>query len=274
LPIDSNADLLVGVDGIHSTVRRLTFGPEERFFRYLGFHAAAYVFDDPEVHHRVVGRFCLTDSTMCQLGLYGLRDGRVATFCVHRTQDPALPVDPQAAVRQIYRSLGWVVPRALDRCPPGSDLYYDQVAQVEVPAWTRGHVTLVGDACQAVSLLAGQGASLAVAGAYVLSEHLASAHSIDDALAGYENIWRPVVAEKQRVGRSGAEWFIPKTKAQLWARRLMLAFSTLPVVDRYVAAALLGTSNVRIYDLAQQSTLSVSGSVSPDSNGAAASRDV
>ena len=188
------------------------------------------------------------------MGLYGLRDGRVATFCVHRTKDPTLPADPQAAVRQIYCSLGWVVPRALDRCPPGSELYYDQVAQVEVPEWTRGRVTLVGDACQAVSLLAGQGASLAVPGAYVLGERLAPAHSIDDALAGYEHVWRPVVAEKQRVGRSGAEWFLPKTMAQLWARRLMLAFSTLPMVDRYVAAALLGTSNLRIDDLAQQGT--------------------
>ena len=45
-----DADLLVGADGIHSTVRRLVFGPEEQFFRYLGFHAAAYIFDDPEIH--------------------------------------------------------------------------------------------------------------------------------------------------------------------------------------------------------------------------------
>ena len=254
------ADLLVGADGIHSTVRRLIFGPEEHFFRYLGFHSAAYIFDDPDIHRRVDGRFYLTDSTMRQMGLYGLRDGRVATFCVHRTPDPTLPADSQAAVRQIYRSLGWVIPRALDRCPPSSELYYDQVAQVEVPEWTRGRVTLVGDACQAVSLLAGQGASLAVAGAYVLGEQLASADSIDDALARYEHVWRPVVAEKQRVGRRGAEWFLPKTASQLWARRIMLAFSSLPVVDRYVGMALLGKSNVRIGDLAQQNALPASGS--------------
>ena len=35
---------------------------------------------------------------------------------------------------------------------------------VEVPTWHRGGVVLTGDACCAVSLLAGQGASLAVAG--------------------------------------------------------------------------------------------------------------
>ena len=78
--------------------------------------------------------------------------------------------------------------RALDRCPPGSALYYDQVAQVVVTEWNRGRVALVGDACQAVSLLAGQGTSFAVAGAYVLGEQLATADSIDTELASYEQV--------------------------------------------------------------------------------------
>src|ERR1051325_3410733 len=58
-----DADLLIGADGIHSTVRELVFGEEQQFFRYLGFHTAAYVFEDPEIHRRLNGRFCLTDST-------------------------------------------------------------------------------------------------------------------------------------------------------------------------------------------------------------------
>lgn len=80
----ADADLPVGADGIHSTARRLIFGPEETFFRYLGFHTAAYIFEDPEIHVRVSGRFCLTDSAKRLMGPYGLRDG-IATFCVHRT---------------------------------------------------------------------------------------------------------------------------------------------------------------------------------------------
>lgn len=41
-----DADLLVGADGIHSTVRSLVFGPERDYLRYLGFHTAAYTFHD------------------------------------------------------------------------------------------------------------------------------------------------------------------------------------------------------------------------------------
>jgi deazaflavin-dependent oxidoreductase (nitroreductase family) len=232
-------------------VRRLVFGPEEQFFRYLGFHSAAYIFDDAEIHGCLKNRFCLTDSTNRLMGLYGLRDGRVATFCVHRTADPTLPVDPRATLRDIYASLGWVVPRAVEKCPPNSELYYDQVAQVEVPEWSRGRVVLVGDACQAVSLLAGQGASLAVAGAYVMGEQLAGGDSIETALAHYERVWRPIVEEKQRVGRRGTQWFLPRTSRELWARRLMFALGALPLVDRYLGAQLVGKSNIRVQDLAQ-----------------------
>lgn len=68
---------LLGADGIHSTVRRLVFGPEARFLRYLGFHTAAFTFDAPQIHAATRGRACLTDTADRQMGFYGLRDGRV-----------------------------------------------------------------------------------------------------------------------------------------------------------------------------------------------------
>lgn len=242
------ADLLVGADGIHSTVRELVFGDEARFFRYLGFHTAAFTFDAPEIHAVVQGRACLTDTVGRQMGFYALRDGRVAAFGVHRTRDPALPTDVRAAVRTRYGGLGWVVPDALDRCPPPAEIYYDQVAQIEMPRWSNGRVVLVGDACYAVSLLAGQGASLGIAGAYLLAEQLAGAGSIGQALAWYENLWRSVVEEKQRTGRAAARWFLPTSALQLRIRRATLRMARLPVVDRYVAALLAGKSTALIRD--------------------------
>jgi 2-polyprenyl-6-methoxyphenol hydroxylase-like FAD-dependent oxidoreductase len=47
-----------------------------------------------------------------------------------------------------------------------------------MPRWSAGRVTLVGDACYAVSLLAGQGASRSMAGAFVLANRLHDAPSI------------------------------------------------------------------------------------------------
>jgi 2-polyprenyl-6-methoxyphenol hydroxylase-like FAD-dependent oxidoreductase len=198
-----HADLVVGADGLHSTVRRLVFGDESQFLRYLGFHTAAFTFYDSAIHAAVVGRFCLTDTVDRQMGFYALRDGRVAVFAVHRTPDPTLPDDTRAAMRDAYRGLGWVVPQALQHCPPSAEMYYDQVAQIVMPSWSKGRVVLVGDACYAVSLLAGQGASLGMAGAYVLADQLSRTPSIE-----------PSPDTKS----CGVRW--PKTSRRLAARRL------------------------------------------------------
>lgn len=72
------------------------------------------------------------------MGLYGLRDGRVATFAANRAADPTLPAGPAAAIRREYAPLRWIIPSALERCPPSTRVYYDQVAQL------RGRRVLMG----------------------------------------------------------------------------------------------------------------------------------
>ncbi|GIH68595.1 FAD-dependent oxidoreductase [Sphaerimonospora thailandensis] len=241
-----DADLLVGADGIHSAVRGRVFGPEREFLRYLGYHTAAYSFEDADVHAQVAGRFCLTDTASREMGFYGLPGDRVAVFTVHRSPDPALPADPRAAIRREYATLGWMVPRALAACPPSEQVYYDQVAQIDMPTWRRGRVMLIGDAAYAVSLLAGQGASLGMTGAYVLAEQLSRAGDIDVALERYERTLRPVVTEKQQAARNAARWFVPASAWQLGVRRAALKLARLPLLDRYLAAALVGKSTALI----------------------------
>lgn len=233
------ADLLVGADGVHSRTRSAVFGPEERYLRHLGLHTSAFTFTDPEIHAEVRDGFYLTDTVAKEMGMYGMRDGKVSVFTVHRTDSRQLPADPRAVVRKTYADLGWRVPRALELCPPPEDVYYDMVAQIEMPDWVDKRVVLVGDACYSVSLLAGQGASLAIAGAHVLAGQLRGG-DVDRALARYQELWQPVMTERQRIGRNGANWIVPTTPTQLLLRRLAVKAMRIPGLDVYLGKSLVG----------------------------------
>lgn len=122
-------------------------------------------------------------------------------------------------LQRVYGDLPWIVPELLDAAEKVDDLYFDDVDQIELPMWSRGRVGLVGDACQCVSLLAGQGASLAMAGGYLLAQQL---HRSDGHVAGalerYAAQLRGGVLRKQKAGRRLAGWFLPESRFRLAVR--------------------------------------------------------
>jgi 2-polyprenyl-6-methoxyphenol hydroxylase-like FAD-dependent oxidoreductase len=232
------ADLLVGADGIHSRIRELTFGHEEQFLRYLGYHTAAYLIDDKQLRQRVGTQFLVVAAPGRQVGLYPTNDGRLAVWLVHRSAEANLPDDTQAAVRVAYAGMGELADEALRRCPSGREVYYDLVAQIDMDSWSKGPVTLIGDACQAVSLMVGQGASLAVGGAYVLAQELRRTGSTGQAACRYEQRMRPYVQAKQKAGRRTAQWLVPSTKWGLTLRAAALSVTRIPGTAPLIRAAM------------------------------------
>jgi 2-polyprenyl-6-methoxyphenol hydroxylase-like FAD-dependent oxidoreductase len=86
-------------------------------------------------------------------------------------------------------------------------------------SWTRGRVTLVGDAASCVSLLAGQGSALAMVGAYILAGELyraKGAHAL--AFARYQGLFGPFVLGKQKAAQRFAGVFAPKSNFSLFVR--------------------------------------------------------
>jgi 2-polyprenyl-6-methoxyphenol hydroxylase-like FAD-dependent oxidoreductase len=222
------ADLLVGADGIHSRLRKLVFGDEHQFLRPLGFHTAAYIFEDVELRRDLGGDFRLLSVPNREVGLYPIRDGKVASFFVHRTPDKVLPSSHCKELERVYGDLGWVVPDVLRHCREHSVIYYDLVAQIAMFRWSQGRVTLVGDACQAVSLLAGQGASMAMGGAYLLARELRGNRPVKKCLADYEARLKPIIESKQAAGRRTAYWIVPPSQRRIAARNGVLRLGGLP----------------------------------------------
>lgn len=237
------ADVVIGADGIHSEVRARIFGPETDYLRPLGMRAAAFIVREAELNARFRHRFVLTDSLDRTAGLYGLRTDEVAAFLVYRDPPAGAGRDTPAArdrLRNEFSGLHPAVDRLLDLCP--ADPYDDVVAQIVLPHWWKGRAVLVGDACGAVSLLAGQGGSLAIAGAVLLGDALGrvgSADGIASALTEFEQAWQPVVAQAQASGRRAASSFLPANRTQRLLRRWVIRATELPGIDRLVARKIL-----------------------------------
>lgn len=243
------ADLLVGADGIHSGVRSDLFGPESGMLKYLGFHTAAYVFSADKVRRVAQDRFVMMSLVDRQMGLYTMHDGRVAVYFIWRDDRPERAHDARQVVHEKFGDLDWIVPDVLNAAPDNDEIYYDVVAQIEMADWCRDRAVMLGDSAFAVSLLAGQGSSLAIGGAYVLARELAAHETIADGLAAYEETVKPQVVKKQAAGRRTADWFVPDSAFKVWIRALVFNLSSLPfmsrIVESFVASSPKGVFSAR-----------------------------
>jgi 2-polyprenyl-6-methoxyphenol hydroxylase-like FAD-dependent oxidoreductase len=241
-----DVDLLVGADGINSRVRALIFGRAERYVRSLGYEAAAVICEGRDSHTELGGSLTTLTVPGRQVGVYPTGDGQLAAFFVHRARRPDVDHSVLAAreeLQRVYGDLGWVVPRLLEETRSVSDIYFDAVAQVVMPVWSAGRVVLVGDAAYAVSLVAGQGASLALAGAFRLAQAIEdSGRDVEAGINAYEARLRPCVERQQAAARSTAEWFVPESQIKIALRDLALRFSAWPVASRLVRRQLAGGS--------------------------------
>jgi len=228
-------DLVIGSDGVHSQVRKQTFGDEQRFRRFLGYHTAAFILPGRPQEVCSETLYTLTVPGR-QVSVYPIRGDKVATFFIHKAQRLVSDFSSETAVREIravYGGLGWVVPELLERCDRSS-MYFDEVLQIEMPRWSADRIVLVGDACQCVSLLAGQGASMAMGGAYVLAEELTRSGDLASALRSYEQRVKPAIEKKQRMGRRMAGWFVPDSRLQMATNDLFTRMAEWPVAWRLV----------------------------------------
>lgn len=201
-------DLVVGADGLHSSLREMVFGPRERFVRHLGSVLAFYSVPNEfglerwMLDHQEAGR---------SAGLRPLPDATramaVLSFSAAEFDVDHRDVEAQKRLlRERMAGFGWLTPQILAHLDDTPDFYLDQIAQVVLDRWSNGRVVLLGDAAFSSSPLSGGGTGLALVGAYLLAGELA-ATGWDPAagFAGYERLMRPFVEANQEIGRLHAQ---------------------------------------------------------------------
>jgi 2-polyprenyl-6-methoxyphenol hydroxylase-like FAD-dependent oxidoreductase len=119
-------------------------------------------------------------------------------------------------LHQVYGRDGWEVPRLLAEMDAADDFYFDSISQIVMDSWTKGRVTLVGDAGYSPGPAVGGGTSIAMVGAYVLAQELGQAgRNYQTGLRAYENRMRELAAKARSVGPSTMATLIPRTGIQV-----------------------------------------------------------
>ncbi len=225
-------DVVVGADGLHSQVRRLAFGEQAKFEKYLGYKVAA--FECTGYRPRDELTYVLFQKVGQQLGRFALRDDRTMFLFVFLDEEQGHlgeDVDHRAELHRRFSGAGWESDQILAAMAASESLYFDRVSQIRMARWSQGRVALVGDAAYCVSLLAGQGSALAMVGAYVLAGELKlAAGDHTRAFSRYHERLAPLLAQKQRSAEKFANSFAPRTKVGLFLRNQVTRLLSIPLV--------------------------------------------
>jgi 2-polyprenyl-6-methoxyphenol hydroxylase-like FAD-dependent oxidoreductase len=142
---------------------------------------------------------------------------------------------------------GWL--DQLDHTPA---FYFDSITQLQLDTWSRGRVTLVGDAGYCPGPAVGGSTSLSVLGAYVLAGELAQAGGdYVRAFAAYEREMADPVRRSRAFARTMAKSIVPGSAAGVWALTRGAQLVTLLPAGLTKALARLNSKGVRLYDSMQ-----------------------
>ena len=208
--------LVVGADGLHSNVRRLVFGDESNFIAFIGAYLGVLTLpnvsglDGQLAMHVGVGRTAgaygaghLGDAR----ALFLFRSGR--ELDCHHHDVPRQKELLHAAFDGMHPE----VDRWLDELGRTPAFYFDSISQVRMDTWSRGRVTLVGDAGYCPGPAVGGSTSLAVVGAYVLAGELARASGDHErAFPAYERTMAEYVRGSHTAALSAAKTLVPTSR--------------------------------------------------------------
>lgn len=200
----THADLVIGADGIRSTVRRQLFSDQQPVF--AGEHAYRAVVDTDAAHGLVVDdnlRMYVGHGT--KVYVLPLRHRNQMSFDVTAlnadgTWTPEVTKDDLLATVEGFDERIVRLVRDLDMATVNVRAVYDIDP---VDDWHSDSVVLLGDAAHSMCHHQGQGANSAIMDAGGLAEALQEAASVAEALSLYQATRKPVTDELQRISRQG-----------------------------------------------------------------------
>jgi len=231
----ARGDVLVGADGIHSTVRALLH-PSGGGICWNGISMWRGAVDWPAFDGG--DAMVIAGDEVAKLVLYPIAPGaapgtRLTNWVIYaRTAEAGAPLPARESWSRHGRyedfahlaerlRLPFIDAEALIRATP-EIFEYPMCDRDPLPSWSHGRVTLLGDAAHAMYPVGSNGASQAILDARCLADRLRQ-EGPDAALAGYEAARLPATAAVVRSNRVGG----PERVIDLVARRAPEGFERL-----------------------------------------------
>jgi 2-polyprenyl-6-methoxyphenol hydroxylase-like FAD-dependent oxidoreductase len=222
-------DLVIGADGLHSTVRSLAFGPELRFIRHCGYYAGIASID-ALFAKSVRGGGSLFSVPGRTAGVTGAGDSTRAVFYFASpllTYDRHDSAEQKHILSERFEGMAWETPRLIEAMRAARDFYFDSISEIRMPALSAGRVALLGDAGYG-GTLGGMGTGVAVVAAYILAGELAAAHGNHlVAFKRYESRIREYAEHCQRGARHVGSFMAPRTRLGVSMRNSALRLAYL-----------------------------------------------
>ncbi|MFI8788433.1 FAD-dependent monooxygenase [Streptomyces sp. NPDC055105] len=217
-------DLVVAADGLHSPTRRLVFGDESRYLRFLDHYVAGFGIPNHLGLDRTGRLYSDPGRAVCVSNYDGDPDraGALLVFRSEPLDHDRKDVDRQKRIlAERFAGMGWEAPRVLKALEDADDLYFDAIAQIHVDRLVKGRVVLLGDAGYGATM-GGMGTGVAIVGAYVLAGELALADGDHrTAFAAYEAQIGDFAKGCQKISGNAGPFFAPPTERKIRSRDRM-----------------------------------------------------
>lgn len=205
------ADLIVGCDGIRSRVRSALFGEEQpRFTQIVAWRGLVPMEQVPqELREEPVG---IHIGHGCHVAHYPVRQETLLNFLGFAVVDGweeegwAIP-STVAEMDARFASFHPTVRAAMAATPEGGLFKWGLFDRDVLPQWTRGAVTLLGDAAHPMLPFLGQGAGMVIEDAIVLARLLERGGDLPALLNRYEELRRPRTEYVMLTGRAHAHYY-------------------------------------------------------------------
>lgn len=232
-------ELVVGADGLRSTVRSLVFGPHEDHLHRLNYMIAAFEYagTPPGLAPGQSATMLEPDRSMW---IFGFADHDPTILLTYRTDDvdAEFTQPPAERIRAAFgpQPLGEALTRAIAALESADEVLFDSVEQVRMDTWHRGRVVLVGDSAWCVTLFSGVGVSAGLMGADLLGTALERhPRDVETALAEWERSLRPYLNHYQDTAADLRKIFVADNWTQIRIRRMMPLLAKLPFSKPLVA---------------------------------------